>query len=525
MPTPTPNGPAGAAGPGPTFRTPETPMSAPLGARRAAPTLAAARRVVLPLALTLAAACNDLLVETPRDQLTTDSFFRTEADMRSAIAAAYRPLADAPLFGTSMKSALIIAADDARSGTAEENAQIVALSRLAWNAVTPRVTDPWFGWYDVITKANLIVERLPEAQVSEASRTQVAGEAKFLRALGYFYLVRMYGDVPLVVTTAEQVGQPARTPKEQVYAQILKDAQEAEAALPARWDATNKGRAPKGAAQALLAEFHLWRSSAEQKNEWQLAADAAKRVIDSGVFQLEANYLNAFLPGSQNRAEEIFAAQASGATGAPTIRSADMFYPREMVANAAGGFGSMLPLQWSLDAYPRGDYRFEVTYATSGRRADGRLVTFPPHVFKYRPTTRPGPLDVNWPIYRYAEVLLFNAEALNELGRTAEAVTFLNQVRARARRGTGAETRLQPANYAGALTQAAVRDTIFEERRLETAMEGDRWFDLVRRGPEYFQRMLARDPLATDVQLTDMLWPIPEREIDVNPNLTQNDGY
>jgi hypothetical protein len=417
------------------------------------------------LALAVLAGCRDFLVEEPKDQLTTENFYQTEADARAAIAATYRPLSDGPLFGTAMKSALIIAADHARAGVAEENEQIRALSGLAWDAATPRVTDPWFGWYDIVTQANLLLEKLPGTQMSEAARTQIVGEAKFLRALGYFYLVRLYGDVPLVTTTEQQVGQPSRTPKAEVFAQILKDAQEAEAALPVSWDPANKGRAPKGAAQA------------------------------------------------------------SSAANAPTIRSADMFYPREMVPNAAGGFASMIPLQWHLDSYAPGDYRYEVTYFTRGRLANGREVTFTPHVYKYRPTSRPGPLDVNWPIYRYAEVLLFYAEALNELGRTTEAVQYLDQVRARARLGTGAESRPEPANYSGPLAQSAVRDTIFEERRIETAFECDRWFDLVRRGPDFFQQMLARDPLATDVQLTDMLWPIPQREINVNPNLTQNPGY
>lgn len=488
-------------------------------------------RVVMAVAtavpLVALAACTELLVEEPKDQLTTDNFYRSDADARAAIAAAYRPLSDQGLFGTAMKSALIMAADDATVGTREANAQIRAVSSMQWDASTPRVThEPWAAWYDIVTKANLIIEKIPESAMSETVRSQVAGEAKFLRALSYFYLVRLWGDVPLVTTAAEQLGYPSRAPKEQLFAQILKDAQEAEAALPVSWPASEKGRAPKGAAQALLAELYLWRSSAEKTGEWQLAADAAKRIIDAGTYRLEPNYIAAFLPGSQNRGEEIFAAQATAAANGPTIRTADLFFPQEMGANAAGGFGSTIPLAWSFDSsYAPGDYRREVTYFTTGKTAAGASVKFPPHVFKYRPTSRPGPQDVNWPIYRYAEVLLFHAEALNELGRTAEAVTFLNQVRARARNGTGSEARAEPANYSGPLTIAALRDTIFEERRIETVFETDRWFDLVRRGPEFFVKALSRDPFATDVQVTDMLWPIPQRERDVNPNLTQNVGY
>jgi hypothetical protein len=490
----------------------------------------APRRATLALALAapLAQGCTDLLVENPKDTITIENFYTSDADARAAIAATYRPLSDQGIFGTSMKSALIMAADDARVGPLEVNAAIIAVSQLRLDPTLPRVThEPWAAWYDIITKANLIIETFPgRSGMSDAVKSQVIGEAKFMRALGYFYLVRLWGDVPLVTTAADQVGTPSRTPKEQVFAQILKDAQEAEAALPVSWPAAEKGRAPKGAAQALLAEAYLWRSSAEGKNEWQLAADNAKKIIDSGVYRLVANYLDAFNPGSQNRSEEIFAAQATGAANGPTVRTADMFYPQEMGATTAGGFASVVPLPWSYDSsYAAGDYRREVTYFTSGKTTAGATVTFAPHVYKYRPTTHPGPMDCNWPIYRYAEVLLFEAEALNELGRTSEAVTYLNQVRARARNGTGAENRAQPANYAGPLTAAAVRDTIFEERRIETVFEGDRWFDLIRRGPTYFLTMMKRDPTATSVQATDMLWPIPQRERDVNPNLTQNPGY
>lgn len=487
------------------------------------------RTAVVALAGSLLAgsACTDFLIEKPKDLLTIDNFYKSDADVRSAIAAVYRPLSDLGLFGTAMKSALIMAADDGRVGPREVNAAIIAASSLEWNSTTPRVThQPWAGWYDIVTKSNTLIETLPAANnISETVKSQVIGEAKFLRALGYFYLVRLWGDVPLVLTAAQQVGLPSRTPKAEVFAQIIKDATEAEAALPLSWPTSEKGRAPKGAAQTLLSDVYLWRSSAEGTDEWQLAADAAKRVMDSNVYQLVPDFLQAFRPRSQFRSEEIFAAQATGVANGPEVRAADMFYPQEMGANSAGGFAAALPVPWSYNAWAAGDYRREVTYFTSGRTTAGVLVTFEPHIYKYRPTTRPGPQDTNWPIYRYAEVLLFYAEAVNELNRPAEAVTYLNMIRARARRGTGAENRAQPADYSGALTQAMVRDTIIDERRKETVFEGDRWFDIIRRGSEYFLAALARDPTATGAAPNKMLWPIPQTELNANPNLEQNPGY
>jgi hypothetical protein len=132
---------------------------------------------------------------------------------------------------------------------------------------------------------------------------------------------------------------------------------------------------------------------------------------------------------------------------------------------------------------------------------------------------------VNWPIFRYADVLLMHAEALNEQGQTAAALALVNQIRARARNGTGSESRAQPANLSTTLSQAAAREAIFQERQWELAFEGKRWFDMVRRGFDYLRAALAKDPTATDVQQTDMLLPLPQAQLDINPALTQNPGY
>jgi hypothetical protein len=182
-----------------------------------------------------------------------------------------------------------------------------------------------------------------------------------------------------------------------------------------------------------------------------------------------------------------------------------------------------------LDLYPAGDYRREVSYFTHGPDPKGVDVTFyRPHVYKYRPSTRPGPEDVNWPIYRYADVLLLYAEAQNELGHQAEAAAAVNQLRARARNGTGSEHRATPADIPSTLSQDAMRTAILNERRIELAFEGDRWFDQVREGFDYFKTsMLTNDSTSVEANITPtkMLWPIPQTQIDLNPALEQNPGY
>jgi hypothetical protein len=489
------------------------------------------RARVLALSLVLVAApvsaCNNMLTEQPKDRISTDAFFQTAADAKAAIAATYRPLSTGALWGTNLQWALNAATDESRVGPEEENPNIVALTQLAWTTTNPYIAGSnasggaWSGLYQMITRANLVLARVPDIAMDETQKAQILGEAKFLRALGYFYLVRLYGDVPLVTTPEEQAALGGRTPQAEVFAQIVKDATEAEAALPLSWTATDKGRATKGAAEALLAEQYLWRK------DWPNAAANAKKIIDSGIYALVPNYIQAFLPGSQNRSEEIFAAQSSSATGAPAIDIAAWEYPRNMNPNSNGGWGTWQPLQSFINSYPAGDYRREVSFFTSGIDPSGKTVTFLPHVYKYRPTARPGQQDVNWPIYRYADVLLMYAEALNEQGQTAAAIGYVNQIRARARNGTGAESRTSPADPPTSLSQSAARAAIFDERKWELAFEGKRWFDLVRQGFSAFQAAESTDPtvIAANIQPTRMVWPIPQAQIDLNPNLTQNPGY
>jgi hypothetical protein len=471
-------------------------------------------------------ACTDLLTEKPKDRISTEAFYQTAADAKAAIAATYRPLSTGSLWGTNLQWALNAATDESRVGPEEENPNIVALTQLSWTTTNPYIAGSnaaggaWGGLYQMITRANLVLAKVPAIEMAETDKSQILAEAKFLRALGYFYLVRLYGDVPLVLTPEEQEALGGRTPQAQVFAQIVKDANEAEAALPATWPSTDKGRATKASAQALLAEQYIWRK------DWASAATAAKKIIDSNLYGLQANYINAFLPGSQNRNEEVFAAQSSSATGAPAIDIAAWEYPRNMNPNSNGGWGTWQPLQSFIDSYPAGDYRKEVSFFTSGIDPTGKLVTFLPHVYKYRPTARPGQQDVNWPIYRYADVLLMYAEALNEQNQPATALQYVNMVRARARNGTGAENRAAPANLVG-LSQAQTRQAIFDERKWELAYEGKRWFDLVRQGFPVFQAAEATDPtvIPTNIQPTRMVWPIPQAQIDLNPQLTQNPGY
>lgn len=476
------------------------------------------------LALLALLGCDGLLEETPESFLAPENFYRTAADIDAALFAAYQPLVTGEnAFGKNLWVTLDGGSDEAISNPVVPSAVVQAFGRMDYTADQGRINSFWPELYRTITRANIVIERAPGVQATADRKAQLVAEAKFLRAFSYFYLVRLFGDVPLVTSVEDAAREDmARTPKEEVYKLILQDAQAAAQGLPAKWDAANVGRATQGAALTLLANVHLTRQ------EWQQAATNAKRVIDLGIYRLNPDYLKAFSPAARNGPEDVFSLQTRDEPGAAGARWVDMYYPREVGAGRCGGWAWIVPNPWQVASYAPGDYRREVTYETNFLNCTtNRVVTVDkPHVHKFRPSNLVNITagDTNIPIFRYAEVLLIYAEALNELGQSAEAVTYLNMVRERARNANGTR-RTEPAAYSGPTGRDAVREAIFQERRWELAHEAKRWFDLVRRGEAYFMAQLrANDPQAVPTP-HKMLLPIPQGELERNTALVQNPGY
>jgi len=502
-------------------------------------------------------ACNDLLIEDPKGFTTTETFFKTGADLNSATIAIYNALRG--LQGQAQWTAPELASDQSRADNREPNAGTYGPDRLNWDASTGLTGGHWTSMYSVITRANLVLANGPGIAASDqVTEAYNIAEAKFMRGYAYFILTKAYDDVPLLLSPEEQANpSPMRTPVEQVQQAAIKDLTEAEAGLPATWPANDGygiptvGRVTKGAAQMALADLYLWRSSFMKKNEWQLASDAAKRVIDSGIWGLNNNYLSTFLPSNKGNKEMILALANSGVTTNNRSLFQLFYYPRDwgLDQGQGGGWGLIHPTDWFWNSYLTGDYRRSggndyttpTAYIMGGCGVSGLCATplgDGPMPYKYKKSDngRDWTLnDVDTPLYRYAETLLMYAEAENELGNTATAVQYLNMVRARARKGTGSETRSEPHDYGTAgepMTLLAVRDAIYMERAWELAFEAKRWWDLVRRDslePGYWQNSLqAHDPNASKSQaIADFKkrWPIPQAQINANPSLTQNPGY
>ena len=496
------------------------------------------------LALSLAiVACSDLLTETPKSFPTEDTYYKTPADVRSATLVAYQPLGTDDLYRWWLWLTMDMASDQVRMHPDEPNYQTYHPEFLRWDATTSSVTSPWNGLYNIVFRANLVLSRAPAVTFPDpAERQELLAEATFLRGYAYLLLTKLYDDVPLLLSEADHANLRApRTPVAQVEAQVVTDLTAAEADLPATRPKNELGRATKGAAEMALADLYLWRSSYRQTGEWQLASDWAKKVIDSGVYGLNDDYLSTFLPANHGNKEMIFLIPGSGVQSGTSMNLGCMILPRALGFGTGGGCEVVgQPTAWHYGSYLAGDYRKEVTYRTSGCSIDPNVgcVTFAwPNVYKYRPSNGGvgGPPDTDFPLYRYAETLLMYAEAQNELGNATEAVAYLNMIRARARKGTGVENRASPADYTGPMDQVSVRDAIYQERDWELAHEAKRWFDLVRLDklePGYWAMALqqrdsipATATLQRDLRIFKQRWPIPLTQINLDPALNQNAGY
>jgi hypothetical protein len=309
-----------------------------------------------------------------------------------------------------------------------------------------------------------------------------------------------------------------RNPKAEVYTQIEKDLTEAAAALPLSFTGADIGRATQGAAKALLSKVFL------TQRKFNEAAARLKEVIGSGVYTLLPNYADVFRVTNKNNRESVFEIQfRSGGVGEGNPW-ANSFAPENSgtAVIAFGGDGNNQPTTDIAQAYEANDTRRAISLATSYVNSSGQTIPYS-FIKKYYdvPATK-NDNGNNIPVIRYADVLLMYAESLNETGYqpSGEAMRFLNDIRKRA---------VLPEKTAVEIpNQQAFRLAIEQERRVELAFEGHRWFDLVRTGRAIEVMNSKKDQIGLVRLLTDndLLFPIPQSQIDINKSkINQNPGY
>lgn len=481
--------------------------------------------------------CKKYLDKVPLDSVNTENFWKTEDDAKNSINGAYQPLQWPKLYNLRLWTSDIWAGNSiVGAGGGTDGIETQDISNFVTSTDNASALDIWRGPAPGILRCNLILQNVPVMQIDETLKNRILGEAKFLRATYYFILVRLFGDVPLITvpqTPADDL-RPARTSKTDVYDLIIKDYTEAIELLPAKgtYLGADIGRATKGSAAGMLAKVYL------TQGNYQKTIELCQQVSTMG-YVLNADYSDNFNPQTENSDESLFEVQYSGKTSYSFWNNENQASwvstftgPRN--SNFVGGcYGWDQPTKEFVDAYEAGDLRKDKTILyQGGPQFDGQTYNSSYSVTGYNlrkflvPKSISPDYDTNpanFPVLRYADVLLMWAEALNELGKNAEAQAPatdintggpLNRVRKRA----------GLANVAG-LTQVALREKIIKERRMELAFEGHRWFDLIRINNGQYAINFLHSIGKSNAATKHLLLPIPQKERDANPNLTQNDGY
>ena len=517
--------------------------------------------------LMLQACSEDFLDRQPESEFTANNFYTTAAEAQAALTAAYDPLQWELTTLNSWEFGDVVGGDSDKGSTDDQDyIQISQLANFTARGDNSELNFTWDQAYDGVYRANLVLDRVPAIEMDETDKNQILGQAKFLRGLYYYFLVRTFGRVPNIIheiKPGEDVYVSRAATIGENWAQIETDLTEAIAVLPATWSAENFGRATKGAAQALLARVALYQSTPGSvyftSPKWQQVADLTDAIMASGTYILEPNYQAMFTTAMEQNKEYIFSVQAVGGTTgwnndnegqalnqwlAPrTTDFSGWGYSTPFGPNTPANYGGnpLVKVNNIVEAYGTCDPRLKANILGTdpndelyGIKYNYQKDSDNPGQYKLSPWSRTGynirkymipeselgagganaPLDV--PLMRYADVVLMNAEAHNELGNAGKASTSLNMIRARARNMTPGSS--CPADIT-TTNQGELQDAIINERRLELSFEGLRFFDLVRTNrAEAFLNAMGR-PFVKGI---NDLFPIPQGEMNRNPQLEPN---
>jgi hypothetical protein len=504
--------------------------------------------LALGLGLSLAAqSCSKFLDVQPQGQQTTDNYFTTADECKAAVMGCYA-LSDQDDWWKIDRSRMFgdAGSDDAWKGNsiAGDQREFGDFARFFWLPNNEWFDNRYTFIFQAIGNCNAALEGIAKAPIDATLQQQLIGELKFIRAYNYFELVKGYGGVPLILTSVSPSDAIAlkRASAADCYTQIVKDLQEAAAALPERSAraSTDKGRATKGAANAYLAKAYLF------TEQWALAQTAAETVINSNQYSL-GDFDKVWSVSNPNGVESIFELNYN----ANQTFNLGTYLTVVMRSRADGGWGFNTPTsnleqafgndprrKWTIikqgdnvgaktSSFDYSSYDTKLSENESGRIS--RKMFLP---LSDRPANEGNHSPLNRIEMRLADLLLIHAEASNKLGQDSKALTSLNLVRARA-------NRLSPGTVAARTsTGTQLLSDIWLERRLELAMEGHRYYDLVRqkRLVSVMQAFNASQLTSTDpydkgkvkdqISATNNLFPIPTPQIQLSGgNIAQNPGY
>ncbi|NLR93726.1 RagB/SusD family nutrient uptake outer membrane protein [Flammeovirga agarivorans] len=497
----------------------------------------------------LATSCESILKETPEDRSTINNFFQSTENLDHSLTAAYRQLVDNAWnrsLGGARSRTVFMGADDFTSQPGGNKADFKAGDQL--NIGSSDINISGTGWnlpYDVILQSNFAIQGIEDLIARGEDETTVkamGAEAYFLRAWSYFRLVRLYGDVPVVLdpSYSQENANLARTPVKEVYQQILSDLEFAIEHLPKQQ--VERGRVSYWAAKALKADVHLTMAGwpLKETENYALALKAAEDVINNGGFSFEEDFAPIFDYNRQDsNTEYIWQLKFCNVINCPGAGLITTFASQTTKPGELGGFQDIYVEIAYYNKFPEGN-RKDFTFLSELKTKDGTTIPWEEFTWKHPflskfysgtvnkdlpyedqvGTTAPSS-DLDLPMYRITEMMLIYAEAQvnGGGGEATKALEYLNQVR---RRGKGVPTNQTDADDLMAFTAQDVID----ERGWEFIGEQKRWFDLIR--TETLENALSdrdpsENPLIGDPSNKNFyLLPLPDIDLELNPNLTQN---
>lgn len=436
--------------------------------------------------------CKDFLDEQPESAIGTQNYFLNDDEVESGVIACYDGLQEQ--YDETYSYVLMEIRSD-NTTTVEHEGDYNLIDQCKDTPNNSVTTEYWRSCYNTIFRANTVLENIDNC-TNANRKSQYEGEALFIRALTYFNLVRLFGEVPLVDKIVYEGDNEAysKKPVDLVYDLIISDLTSAANLLPKEYGAVDLGRATSGAAKGLLAKVHL------TLHDYPSSKALLEEITGTSYsYGLMDNYYDIFYDNEMNK-EILFAVRYESAAG-----NEGQSFSYEMT-RLGGVIRGNNPTSDLLSSYEDGDLRYDVS------------VTDDLMCGKYLSTASQHDAGNDWIVLRYADVLLMYAEVVNEIsGPTQSVVDVLNGIRTRAGLSS-----LSLSGY----DKGSLRNVIYHERRIELAMESHRWFDLIRTGTVDEVMTAHSASEGFNYETKRQLFPIPQREIDVSSGfLTQNPDF
>lgn len=480
------------------------------------------------------------LEENPVGILVPEQYFNSEADALAAVMGTYGVLSSSDYYGRRLTMVLQLLGDDIDIADIGTQSSRIQLNNFTVDASNQDLLAVWKNAYLGIGAANAAISGIPRIDMDEGKKNALIAEARVVRALNYYHLVQLFGDVPYIsdfITDPASIKDIHRSPTAEVYQQIIDDCEYGIAHLPDTYANHIKSRPSKGVAHTLLASTHML------LGEWTKAAEHSEIVINNAnlyQYGLVKDFQDLWKADLGHQLEHVWVVDFLGGITGENSSNQDYTAPMTGVRDAdMQGWSVLVPSTGIYSSFDDRDYRKKVSFITE-TPIKGVMTPYQkwkwPMIHTSKWCLYPGAganaegadSDIKHVIFRYAEVLLMAAESINESNGApnAKAYEYINEVRARARNQGGTAVSY-PKDLSMGMSQAEFREAVREERRVELAFEWKRWYD-IKRWDVVVESFAGNGAFEIQPNVKDFhkLMPIPQNEILRNINLLpQNAGY